>query len=135
MAIFAKLGNYKNTGQLFLRIGLGALMIVHGYPKLLGGPDMWKQIGGSMANIGVHFAPTFWGFMAGASEAIGGALFLLGLWFRPACLFLMFTMIMAALHHFKAGQGLGQASHAIELAVVFFAMLFIGPGKYSMDKK
>lgn len=135
MAIMSKLGDYKNTGLLLLRIGLGAMMIMHGYPKLLGGPDMWKQIGGSMANIGVHFAPTFWGFMAGAAEGIGGLLFLLGLWFRPACLFLLFTMFMAAMHHFKAGDGLGQASHAIELAFVFLGMLFVGPGKYSMDKK
>ncbi|RZK26274.1 MAG: DoxX family protein, partial [Flavobacterium sp.] len=27
------------------------------------------------------------------------------------------------------------ASHAIELGIVFFSLIFIGPGKYSVDKK
>ncbi len=44
-------------------------------------------------------------------------------------------MIIAALVHFGKGDGLSGASHAIELGIVCFGLIFIGPGKYSIDKK
>ena len=44
-------------------------------------------------------------------------------------------MIVAALVHFSKGDGVNGASHAIELAIVFFGLIFIGPGKYSVDKR
>jgi len=88
MKILSKLGNYKDFGLLLMRLGLGALMVLHGYPKLLGGPDQWVPIGRSMKNLGVNFLPVFWGFMAAVAEALGGLLILLGLYFRPACLFI-----------------------------------------------
>ena len=39
---------------------------------------------------------------------------------------LVFTMIIAALVHFAKGDGLSGASHAIELGIVFLALIFIG---------
>lgn len=134
MALLQKLGNYKNTGLLLMRVGLGVMMIMHGYPKLFGGPEMWSGVGGAMKNIGIDFFPAFWGFMAACAEALGGLLILLGLLFRPACIFLLFTMVIAALMHLANGDGIMQASHAIELGFVFIGLLFIGPGKYSVDK-
>ncbi|XZF14752.1 DoxX family protein [Chitinophagaceae bacterium MMS25-I14] len=135
MAIFSKLGNYKNTGLLLMRAGLGIMMMIHGYPKLMGGPDLWGKVGSAMGDAGIHFAPVFWGFMAAAAETICGLLAVLGLFFRPACLFIMFTLTIAALHHFSAGEGLSGAAHAIETGIAFTGLLFLGPGKYSVDKK
>lgn len=135
MAIFDNLGKYRNTGLLTLRIGLGAMMMVHGLPKIMGGPDKWALLGGSMKVIGVDFIPAFWGFMAAISEGLGGFLLLLGLFFRPVNMLLVFTMIIAALVHLGKGEGITGASHAIELGIVFFSLIFIGPGKYSVDKK
>ena len=134
MAIFSRLGRYTNFGLLVLRIGLGAMMIVHGYPKLIGGPEKWTKIGAAIGNIGVHAYPTFWGFMAAIAEGLGGLLLILGLAFRPACLLLLFTMIVAAINHFTKGDTLATASHAVELGFVFFGLFFIGPGRYSLDK-
>jgi len=135
MAIFDNLGKYRNTGLLILRLGLGAMMMVHGLPKIMGGPDMWAGLGGSMKVIGVSFLPTFWGFMAAIAEGMGGFLLVLGLFFRPVNILLAFTMLIAALVHFGKGEGVMGASHAIELGIVFFSLIFIGPGKYSVDKK
>jgi len=135
MAILDNLGKYRNTGLLLLRIGLGVMFIIHGFPKLAGGPDGWTGLGGSMKVIGINFLPLFWGFMAAATETFGGFLLIVGLFFRPALILLIFTMIIAALVHFGKGDGLGGASHAIELGIVFFGLIFIGPGKYSVDKK
>ena len=135
MAIFDSLGKYRNTGLLIMRIGIGIMFIVHGFPKLAGGLAGWAELGGSMKVVGVNFLPVFWGFMAAVAETFGGFLLIVGLFFRPACISLVFTMIIAALVHFGKGDGLGGASHAIELGIVFFSLIFIGPGKYSVDKK
>lgn len=135
MAILDKLGKYRDTGLLLLRIGIGILFIVHGFPKLAGGPSGWTGLGGSMKVIGINFLPIFWGFMAAATETFGGFLLIVGLFFRPACILLVFTMIIASLVHFAKGDGLQGASHAIEMGIVFFSLIFIGPGRYSVDKK
>ena len=135
MAIFESLGKYRNTGLLILRVGIGVMMITHGLPKLTGGIEGWTGIGKSMGVIGINFLPAFWGFMAAATEGVGGLFLILGLFFRPVNILLVFTMIIAALVHFGKGDGLGGASHAIELGIVFFSLIFIGPGKYSIDKK
>ena len=135
MAILDNLGKYRNTGLLILRIGIGVMMMVHGFPKIMGGLDKWTALGGSMKVIGVDFTPTLFGFMAAATESFGGFLLVLGLFFRPVNMLLAFTMLIAALVHFSKGEGILGASHAIELAIVFLALIFIGPGKYSVDKK
>jgi len=135
MAIFDSLGKYRNTGLLILRIGLGVMFIIHGFPKLAGGPSGWAGLGVSMKVVGIDFLPVFWGFMAAVAETFGGFLLIVGLFFRPACMLLVFTMAIAALVHFGKGDGLKGASHAIELGIVFFSLIFIGPGKYSVDKK
>lgn len=135
MAIFDTLGKYRNTGLLILRVGLGAMMMVHGLPKIMGGPEMWTGLGGSMKVIGISFLPTFWGLMAALAEGMGGFLLLLGLFFRPVNMLLAFTMLIAALVHFGKGEGIMGASHAIEVGIVFFSLIFIGPGKYSVDGK
>ncbi|MGV8879362.1 MAG: DoxX family protein [Sphingobacteriaceae bacterium] len=135
MAIFSNLFNYRNTGLLLLRIGLGVMFIFHGYPKLLGGPEKWAMIGGAAKHIGIDFMPVFWGFMAAVAETFGGFLLIIGLAFRPICILLIANLIVAASMHLGQEQGLSGASHAIELAIVFTGLLFVGPGKYSMDKK
>ncbi len=135
MAILSNLGKHKDLGLLIIRVGLGALMIFHGYPKLLGGPDMWTELGGATEFVGIKFYPVFWGLMAAIAEALGGALVLFGLAFRPACILLVINLVVAAAMHLGKGDGMMGASHAIELAIVFAGLVFVGPGKYSVDKR
>lgn len=135
MALLASLDKYRNTGLLIIRIGLGIMFMFHGYPKLLGGPEQWEAIGGAMKNLGITFAPAVWGLIAGLTETFGGFLILLGLAFRPVCMLLTFNLMVAALMHLKAGEDFMAASQAIETGCMFFGLLFIGPGKYSVDKK
>jgi putative oxidoreductase len=134
MALFTRLGSYSSTALLIMRIGLGAMMIVHGFPKLTGGDELWIKLGGSMKNLGVNSYPMYWGLAAALTETLGGLLLLLGFLFRPVCLLLLFTMVVAAVSHFSKGQGIKEASHAIELAFVFLSLFILGPGKYSVDK-
>jgi putative oxidoreductase len=135
MALLSKLGNYKNTGLLIIRVGLGIMFIYHGYPKLMGGIKGWEHLGESMKYVGIHFLPVMWGFLAAVTELLGGFLLIIGLAFRPACVFLLITLLVAALTQLRTGGGLGDAAQAIEDAIMFAGLIFIGPGKYSVDKK
>jgi putative oxidoreductase len=133
--ILHRLDRYRDSGLLILRIGIGISLMFHGTPKLFGGPDTWAAIGGSMHLVGINFLPGFWGFMAAVSEFIGGLLLVAGLLFRPALILLLCTMIVAIAHHIAEGDKFGVASHPIELAVLFFSLIFIGPGRYNLDEK
>lgn len=134
MALFSKLGNYRNFGLLIIRLGLGIMFIYHGFPKLVGGPHKWAEIGKAIQVIGIHSWPVVWGFLAAVVEAIGGVLLIIGWSFRLVCLLLVINLVVAALVTYNSG-GISDASHAIEDAVVFAGLLFVGPGKYSADKK
>ncbi|MBE2216904.1 MAG: DoxX family protein [Ignavibacteria bacterium] len=128
------LDKHKDAGILFLRIGIGiAFIFTHGWGKMFGGPELWTKLGGSMANLGITFAPTFWGFMASVSEFGGGILILLGLFTRPASAFMAFTMFVAFMQHTSKLDPWNRAIYPMEMFAVFMALLFIGAGKYSLD--
>lgn len=127
------LGAYRNAALLVVRIGLGLSFVLHGYPKMFGGPEYWERLGGAMQTIGVDFLPTFWGFMAAFAEFGGGILMILGFYFRPAMVLLTVTMGIAVLTHLERGDGFKDYSHALELGVVFLCLLFVGPGRLSID--
>jgi putative oxidoreductase len=135
MAIFGNLSKYKNFGLLVIRLGLGIMFIYHGYPKLMGGIKTWVQFGSAAKYVGIHFLPVIWGLLAAVVETFGGFLLIIGLAFRPVCLLLIITLIVAAASHFGKGGGMPDAAHAIEDAIMFAGLLFIGPGKYSVDKR
>ena len=138
--MWAFLSRNRDAGLLMLRLTLGALFLwAHGWAKLTGGIEGWRGIGHAMASVGITFWPVFWGFMATMAETAGIVLFMIGFAFRPACLIIAITMAVAGIfawHHpiNKDFGALGSASHAWELGLVFFSMIFIGPGKYSVDK-
>lgn len=133
--IFSPNTQALHFGLLILRIGVGTMFVLHGEGKLFGGPEKWAKLGKAMGDVGIDFAPLFWGFMAAFAEFFGGILVALGLLFRPALVLLVITMIVAANRHLAAGEPFMSASHAIELGIVFLALLFTGPGKYSADSK
>ncbi len=134
MPLFTKLSKYSSTALLLMRVGLGIMMVLHGYPKVMGGPDKWTALGNNMSNFGITAYPEIWGFLGAVSEGVGGILLVLGLFFRPACFLLLCTMIVAATRHLSAGESVMDASHAIELGIVFMGLFILGPGKYSVDK-
>lgn len=132
--MWGTLKNYTDAALFFLRLTLGGFFIyVHGWPKLAGGIERWEKVGAAMKHVGVSFAPGFWGFMAASAETLGCLLLMIGFCFRPSCLMLFITMFVASVVDYKSG-GLFKASHAIEVGLVFFALMFIGPGKFSVDK-
>lgn len=120
-------------GLLVLRVGLGVMMMVHGYGKVMGGPELWAGLGGAMGHLGITFAPTFWGAAAAFSEFGGGFLLIIGLLTRPAAASLAFTMLVATVMHLANGDGIKGSSHSIEDGIAFLALILTGAGSYSLD--
>jgi putative oxidoreductase len=132
------LGAYVDRVPLILRIGLGlTLIFAHGLPKLLEGPERWQALGGAMANVGITFAPMFWGFMAGATELVGGVLLLVGLAVRPAAAINLFVMFIAAAQNLATAGSLGGGrAHPVDAGVALLALMVLGAGQYySLDAK
>lgn len=130
-----KKAQLREIGILILRIGLGLLLILRGYPKVFGGPEQWIEVGLSLQYINTEFAPMFFGFIIGVAELFGGFFLLAGLFFTPTLIVLLMFMIFATVDHVGAGQDFLTISHTIELGIVFLSLLLIGPGKHSLDEK
>lgn len=127
-----------DLGLLLIRLGMGlSLFLFHGYAKISAGPETWQGIGSNMGNLGIHFTPVFWGFMAALSESVGAVCLVLGVFFRPAAFLVAMTMAVAATRHLSlppdaAAAGWKGASHALEFLSVALGLLFAGPGRYAL---
>ena len=130
--IWTALEKYQDVGLLIVRLGVGlGFIYFHGWDKLTGGPERWAGVGAAMENFGIGFGHTFFGFMAAFSESIGGLLIAAGLFFRPICALLAFTMFVAMIGHIVSGRG--TPGHAFKNLFVLSGLFLIGPGKYSLD--
>ena len=123
----------KDIGYLILRLGFGALMARHGWPKIIGGPEKWESVGSNMSAIGITFLPVFWGFCAAIAEFVGGICVAVGILFRPACTLIVLTMIVAFAANFRGDSSFGDWSEAAEVGIAFLAMLLMGPGRFSLS--
>ncbi|MGB0744261.1 MAG: DoxX family protein [Opitutales bacterium] len=132
--------NNKDLGILILRVGIGVMFVLHGIPKLLGGPAGWE----GLARFGLPFLPegiiavTF-GFAAMATEILGGLALALGMYTRVACASLAGIMLVAFSTKIGSVTGIGDfaknAGWPLELIIVFVALFFMGPGRYVVGKK
>jgi putative oxidoreductase len=137
--MLTSLGKYSDYAPLAIRLLLGTtLLFSHGLPKLME-PDRWESSGRAMANLGITFAPVFWGFMVGATEALAGLLFWIGLAVRPASALMLFVMFVAALQNVVNAGGIaglaGGRAHPIDFAAGALALLILGAGAMSLDRK
>jgi putative oxidoreductase len=120
------------------RVAIGGCFVVHALGKLglvgtgnLAGFTEWLR------SLGVPY-PWAQARVAMLSELGGGAFLALGLFTRPACVVLIATMAVAGLlGHKGAGYLITNnppgAEYTINLAVVCFMFLLIGPGVLSLD--
>ena len=133
--LFSSSNESLRTAIFLLRVGFGIMFILHGFPKIIGGPETWAQVGGAMGFVGLGFAPAFWGFMASVSEFLGGVLLVIGLLTRPAALFMAFTMLIATIMHISVGDPMSTVLHPLKGLVAFIALIYGGPGRYAIDNK
>jgi putative oxidoreductase len=146
----------KSIGLLVLRLTLGVLFAVHGYPKLFGGKgesenlsevtkttlgegfvDQVEQGGvkatsGMMEAIGIS-NPKAAGWSVAIVEFVGGLALVFGFKTRLAAAALAFSQ-MVAIEKVHASEGLvGGYEYNLALIGGATTLVFTGPGKISLD--
>lgn len=120
------------------RVFIGVCFVVHALGKLgLVGTGNMQGFVSWLDELGVPFAPVQ-ARVAMLSELVGGALLALGLFARPASVLLIGTMIVATrLGHRDSGYLITNdppgGEYTINLAVICFMFLLLGPGVISLD--
>src|SRR5262245_26829124 len=129
---------HASAALLLGRVAIGVCFVIHGLGKLgLVGTGSMQGFVEFLDSIGVPMAP-MQARMAMLSEITGGSLLALGLFTRPACLLLIFTMIVAArIGHKGAGYLITNnppgAEYTINLAAICAVFFLTGPGAISLD--
>lgn len=123
-----------DLGLLLIRLMLGVIGVYHGSGKLFGlfgGPGI-KGFADILAGMKVP-VPLVSAVCAGSAEFFGGLAIALGLFTRIGAVFFAFTMAVAiALVHPDKFSGEGGMEFPLTLAVVAVALIFTGPGRYSI---
>lgn len=130
----AEIFRKPDLGLLIIRLVLGATFIVHGVTKFMGGTSTLEFLGSTLSMFGINAFPVFWGGIAALCEMLGGILVLLGYKFRFGAVAIFLVMVVAFYWHFSKGDSFGKYSQPLEMAAIFLGLLFIGPGKHSIDK-
>ncbi len=124
-----------DLGLLVLRIGIGVIFIGHGYPKLAGGTERWEEVGSAMSNLGIDSYHIVFGFLAAVTELFGGLFLIFGLYTIPVLFPLIITMAVAVITQVSQDAGYPAITYPITMIVIFIAIYFTGPGKYSLDNR
>ncbi|MDO8802880.1 MAG: DoxX family protein [Elusimicrobiota bacterium] len=117
-----------DTGLLLLRVAFGTGIAYHGFGKVTG--DITKFAAG-VAELGFPL-PLAFAWAAALSELLGGIFLAIGLLTRPAALFIVFTMAIAA---FGAHGADPFKKKELALAYLFAAaaIFFTGAGRFAAD--
>jgi putative oxidoreductase len=129
------LGRLDYLGPLFLRLGVGTVFAVHGWQKFDGGVSNFAKV---LTSLDVP-APEIVAWLQTMAEGLGGLLLIIGLMTRFVTLPLIATMIGAILL-VKVNVGFvvsGRAGAELDTALLagLLCLLFIGPGRISLDAK
>jgi putative oxidoreductase len=129
----AFLAKYREAGLLLIRVSIGLVFILYTATTLIGGPKAWAHFGAGAGHFGLHSHFQIWGFIGALLGCLGGVLIIFGLFFRIGVLLVLVLAVGHAVAVCK-GTGFRVALPSIEMCFVLAGMLFIGPGKYSVDK-
>jgi putative oxidoreductase len=126
---------HVSTGLVIIRLALGAILIYHGYDKLVGGVSSWEQVGGmGMGAVGLaNLYPVVWGFLAMVAEFFGGIATVLGVLFRPFQFLILVTLVLASAFVVQ-NRGWMDARLPMVLAAVSLGLLFTGAGRYALGR-
>lgn len=121
--------NY-DLGLLVLRVGVSALMLTHGFPKLI------QLIEGNTALVGdpIGVGTLISSILVVIGEVIAPVLILIGLKTRLAAIPAAITMAIAAFMVHGADP-LAKKEMALLYLIAFVAIALMGAGRFSIDKK
>lgn len=123
--------NTSNTTDIALfiaRVGIAALMLIHGIPKLLmlfsGAPIQFPGVMGMSAELSLAFAVF--------AEVVCSVFILAGFATRLATVPLIITMLVAVFV-IHIADPFAKQEPALYYLLVYVVLLFSGSGKYSID--
>lgn len=128
--LHAWLDRHRDVPLLLVRLWAGgAMALLHGLGKV-------SDLGGFTAKVGAMGFPMpgVLGPAAALSEFVGGVLIAIGLATRGASLMLLLTMLNAAFV-VHAADPVSKREPALLYAALSLALLVVGPGRYSLDKR
>lgn len=120
---------YASLGLLVLRVGMGILMLTHGYPKLMKLLNGNLQFGDPLG-IGSELSLVLTVF----AEFLCALLIIIGAYTRLAAIPLIIGMSTAAFI-VHSSDPFGTKEKAIMYLVVFVTLFITGSGKYSLDRR
>jgi putative oxidoreductase len=122
--------NRTDVALLLMRVMLGIVFIVHGYPKIIASANFV----GFFGSIGIP-SPELMVPFVGLVEVVGGALLILGFMTNAASWLLAATMFVAVFFaHWSKGFSImnGGYEYALTLMVMCIALAHLGAGKFSL---
>lgn len=117
-----------HVALLIFRVCAAAFMLTHGIPKLA------KLLSGDQIQFAdpYGFGPTASFVLVVFAEFVCSILIILGLGTRLAVIPLMINMTTAAVFA-HANDPFAVKEKALLFLIIFFLLLFFGPGRYSLD--
>lgn len=134
MAALQFLSKYRETGLLLIRASIGLIFIILIAPVLWNGPGSWEHFGSAMRHLDFHAHYKFWGFIGAVAGCTGGIFMILGLFFRVGVLLTLAVTLVHLVVLWDSRTDFYARLPALEMSILLVGLLFIGPGKYSVDK-
>jgi putative oxidoreductase len=123
-------------GLLGLRLATGAIFIAHGLPKFgFGEGGGLEGLAAWLGGMGLPL-PMLMAILVASSEAIGGAMLIVGFMTRFAAATQVIAMLVAVfMVHWSSGfTATGGYQWALLMAAAAFALMMDGAGKFSIDR-
>ena len=117
-----------DIGLLIARLGIAALMLTHGIPKMMmlfsGEPVQFPPV--------MSLSPEFSLGLAVFAEVVCSVLLIAGFATRLAVIPLIITMLVAAIL-IHGADPFGKQEPSLQYLLVYLVLLFAGSGRYSLD--
>lgn len=121
----------RSIGLLVLRIGVGVILVMHGYGKLFGHAPGMTAFTGMVTGMGFPL-PGLFAWLAALSEFVGGLALLLGVFTSVAAVFTAIVMLVALFMVKKFAFPMADPDLALLAGII--AIGCMGPGRYSLAK-
>ncbi|MDR2371585.1 MAG: hypothetical protein LBD60_00325 [Puniceicoccales bacterium] len=127
----------ENFGKLFIRLLVGLFFVALGIRYFSGGMSSLQILGAIFNILGITFWPSIWGIFSAVVLILSGMCFLIGFFFRTNCALLLLVFFLKLLTAWFFSKNFFDSEFLLNasLAVLLFAFLFMGAGRFSSDGK
>ena len=124
----------SDIGLLLMRLGLSAMLLLHAAPQLVKGANAWKSVGMSLNFVNPAIPSHYFGGLVLLVEALGSICMIFGYLSRTASLLLCALFGAYCFNYYSIGYSTLML-WSLGLSLVFFGLLYTGPGRYAVAVK